>query len=115
MKILINFFKNMGIALLLVGLSTFCGSAKGKLFVYETDANGFNTKNYFYDSGEEVVVFDTQFTNDFAQKSIEYLRTKTKSPIKYLVITHPNPDKFNAIELFRKEGARVIASKKTVT
>src|SRR5262245_36344102 len=67
----------------------------GKMYAYESDGNGFNTKNFFYDNGEEVVVFDTQFTPDLAEKSIAFLRTKTANPITYVVVTHPNPDKFN--------------------
>jgi glyoxylase-like metal-dependent hydrolase (beta-lactamase superfamily II) len=71
------------------------------LYVFESDANGFNTKNYFYDTG------------DIAKKSIEFLRSKTESPITHLVITHPNPDKFNGSSEFAKEGAKVIASQLT--
>lgn len=84
-----------------------------QIFTFESDSSGFNTKNYFYDNGEEVVAFDTQFTEKYANESIAFLKTKTKSPIKYLVITHPNPDKFNAISSFKKLGAKVVASRQT--
>ncbi len=84
-----------------------------QIFVFESDSSGFNTKNFFYDNGEEVVAFDTQFTESYAKASIDFLKSKTKNPIKYLVITHPNPDKFNAIASFKKLGAKVIASKQT--
>lgn len=84
-----------------------------EIIYYESDVSGFNTRNFFYDNGEEVIAFDTQFTDGYAEKSIKFLRTKTKNPIKYLVITHPNPDKFNAIFTFKKMGAKVISSKKT--
>lgn len=83
------------------------------MFSYESDAGGFNTKNFFYDNGEEVVVFDTQFTPELAKKSIALLRSKTKNPITYVVITHPNPDKFNGMSEFQKLGAKVIASERT--
>lgn len=87
--------------------------SKAKIYTFESDANGFNTKNFFYDNGQEVVVFDAQFTPETAQKSIEFLRTKTKNPITYVVVTHPNPDKFNGASVFQKLGAKVIASTKT--
>ena len=86
---------------------------KGQIYEYESDGGGFNTKNFFYDNGEEVVAFDTQFTPENAEKSIAFLRTKTKNPITYVVLTHPNPDKFNGMSVFQKLGAKVIASVKT--
>lgn len=82
----------------------------GKIYVFESDANGFNTKTIFYDDGKEVIAFDAQFTEAIAQQAIDFLRTQTQNPIKYLVITHPNPDKFNGIPVFKKIGAKVIMS-----
>jgi glyoxylase-like metal-dependent hydrolase (beta-lactamase superfamily II) len=87
--------------------------SKVALYTFESDANGFNTKNYFYDNGQEVVAFDTQFTPAIAQASIDYLRTKTSNPITYVVVTHPNPDKFNGMSVFQKLGAKVVMSSKT--
>ncbi len=86
---------------------------KGKIYTFESDMSGFNTKNFFYDNGQEVVAFDTQFTPELAEKSIAFLRTKTKNPISYVVLTHPNPDKFNGSAVFQKLGAKVIASERT--
>ncbi|MFN7729327.1 MAG: MBL fold metallo-hydrolase [Bdellovibrio sp.] len=84
-----------------------------QIYEFESDGNGFNTKNFFYDNGEEVIAFDTQFTPDTAKKSIEFLRTRTRNPITYVVITHPNPDKFNGMSVFQEQGAKVIASRAT--
>lgn len=84
------------------------------IYEFESDDGGFRTKTIFYDNGEEVVAFDTQFTEKYAEQSIQFIKSKTKNPIKYIVISHPNPDKFNAIPSFKKLGAKVIASKQTV-
>jgi glyoxylase-like metal-dependent hydrolase (beta-lactamase superfamily II) len=92
---------------------TSANNSHGQIYSFESDGNGFNTKTYFYDNGEEVVVFDTQFTPDTAKKSIEFLRTKTPNPITYIVITHPNPDKFNGMRVFQEQGAKVISSRAT--
>jgi glyoxylase-like metal-dependent hydrolase (beta-lactamase superfamily II) len=86
---------------------------KSSLYVFESDQSGFNTKTTFFDSGKEVIAFDAQFTRDAAQKAIEFLRTKTKNPITHLVITHPNPDKFNGAGVFRENGAKIVASQAT--
>lgn len=88
-------------------------SKEPQIYTFESNANGFNTNTFFYDNGEEVVAFDAQFTEDLARKSIEFLRTKTSNPIRYLVITHPNPDKFNGASVFKNEGAIVISSSQT--
>jgi glyoxylase-like metal-dependent hydrolase (beta-lactamase superfamily II) len=98
--------------LLFTVLFTISANAKniGKIYVFESDANGFNTKTVFYDDGKEVVAFDAQFTDALARQAIDFLKTKTQNPIKYLVITHPNPDKFNGIPAFKKAGATVIMS-----
>jgi glyoxylase-like metal-dependent hydrolase (beta-lactamase superfamily II) len=83
------------------------------LYTFETDGNGFNTRNFFLDTGREVVVFDAQFTAGYAQQSLEFIRSKTQNPIRYVVLTHPNPDKFNGASVFQALGAKVIASKAT--
>ena len=85
-----------------------------KIYVYESDSNGFNTKTVFYDNGQEVVAVDAQFTPELAEKSLAFLREKTTSPLTYLIITHPNPDKFNGISVFQQNGAKVVASRETV-
>jgi glyoxylase-like metal-dependent hydrolase (beta-lactamase superfamily II) len=84
-----------------------------QIYVFESDANGFNTNTVFFDNGEEVVAFDAQFTEELARQSIEFLRRKTQNPISYLVMTHPNPDKFNGASVFKKEGAIIVASEST--
>src|SRR5688500_2701692 len=81
-----------------------------RLITFESDGNGFNTKTFFYDTGREVIAFDSQFTPDQAQLAIAKLRAETNSPIRYLVVTHPNPDKFNATKVFQDDGARVVMS-----
>ena len=84
-----------------------------KILTFASDANGFDTKNFFYDNGQEVVVFDTQFTPELARKSLEAIRAKTRNPITYVVVTHPNPDKFNGMSVFQAEGAKVVMSRAT--
>ncbi|WP_257452792.1 MBL fold metallo-hydrolase [Archangium lipolyticum] len=80
---------------------------------YTSDANGFDTHSFFYDTGAEVVVFDAQFTEAEAQKVLATIKAKTSNPIRYVVLTHPNPDKFNGAAVFQREGARVVASEAT--
>lgn len=89
-------------------------TTEAAIYVFESGANGFNTKTVFYDDGKEVVAFDAQFTAAHAQAALDFIRSKTSNPVKYLVVSHPNPDKFNGIPTFQQAGAQVIASKQTI-
>ncbi|MFD8376403.1 MBL fold metallo-hydrolase [Streptomyces sp. NPDC059688] len=81
-----------------------------KIYTYTSDANGFNTQTHFLDTGKSVVAFDAQFTPSYGEKALAYLRSKSSHPVKYLVVTHPNPDKFQGISAFKAAGATSIAS-----
>jgi glyoxylase-like metal-dependent hydrolase (beta-lactamase superfamily II) len=83
------------------------------LETFTSDASGFDTHSFWLDTGREVVVFDAQFTPDLANQVIADIRAKTKSPIRFLVVTHPNPDKFNGASAFQAAGAKVVASEST--
>ncbi|WP_437330747.1 MBL fold metallo-hydrolase [Sorangium sp. So ce381] len=89
------------------------GAPAAKLAAFTSDAAGFDTRSYYYDTGREVVVFDAQFTGAYARSAIAQIRSETQSPITYVVVTHPNPDKFNGASEFQKIGAKVVASRAT--
>jgi glyoxylase-like metal-dependent hydrolase (beta-lactamase superfamily II) len=89
------------------------GSEGGALYTYDSGEAGFFTRTYFYDTGSEVVAFDAQFTPELAEAAIASLREQTDNPITYLVLTHPNPDKFNGAPAFQGDEATVIASEAT--
>ena len=74
---------------------------------------GFDTHAYWYDTGSEVVVFDAGFTPDIARQIVAAVEAETDSPITHVVITHPNPDKFNGAPVFQALGAQVVASRAT--
>jgi glyoxylase-like metal-dependent hydrolase (beta-lactamase superfamily II) len=82
---------------------------------FTSDGSGFDTHSFFVDTGKEVVVFDAQFTPDLAQRAIREIKSKTASPIKYVVVTHPNPDKFNGLRAFQDLGAQAVASATTAS
>lgn len=100
------------LAALSVGLAVGAAQA-GQLHVFKSDANGFDTKTFWYDDGREVTVIDTQFTPGLAEAFVADIRKHTKSPIRRVIVTHPNPDKFNGLSVFHKLGAVSIASAAT--
>lgn len=80
---------------------------------FTADASGFDTHSFYVDTGREVVVFDAQFTPELAQRAIAQIRAQTTSPITHVVVTHPNPDKFNGLAAFQSIGAQAVASEAT--
>lgn len=88
-------------------------SFQGRIIEFKSGPEGFDTKTFFYEAAEEVIAFDAQFTPELAKKSIAHLRTLTQKPLTWLVITHPNPDKFNGASVFNDAGAKIISSTKT--
>ncbi len=88
-------------------------SAQHVLETFTSDSAGFDTHSFWLDTGREVVVFDAQFTEGLANQLIAEIHAKTKSPIRFVVVTHPNPDKFNGASAFQAIGAKVIASEST--
>lgn len=115
MKNLINTSIAM-MAISLSGCSTIPAKAEthqGRMIEFKSGPNGFDTRTFFYEGQNEVIAFDSQFTPELAKQSIEYLRKFTNKPITWLVITHPNPDKFNGASVFKAEGARILSSQAT--
>ncbi|MEF9385214.1 MBL fold metallo-hydrolase [Ralstonia solanacearum species complex bacterium KE056] len=92
-------------------LALVAGTASaGELHVFTSGQAGFNTHSVWYDDGKEVTVVDTQFTPAIAQDMLNEIKQKTKSPVTRLIVTHANPDKFNALSVFNAMGVETIAS-----
>lgn len=89
----------------------FIGNAQaGKLGVFTSDGKGFDTHTFYYDDGKEVVLIDTQFVPTLTQAMLEQVRRETKSAVTTVIVTHPNPDKFNGLAWLHSQGIRSISS-----
>ena len=84
-----------------------------EVHVFTSGSAGFNTNSCWYDDGREVTVIDTQFTPALAEQLVADITRRTTSPITRVIVTHPSPDKFNALSVFHRLGATSIAAKKT--
>ncbi|MCB9743396.1 MAG: MBL fold metallo-hydrolase [Alphaproteobacteria bacterium] len=80
---------------------------------FTSGAEGFDTHSYWVDTGAEVVVFDAQFTPELAEALLAEIEAATDSPVRYVVATHPNPDKFNGATVFQAAGAELVVSEAT--
>lgn len=101
------------LSILAAALALAASAQAGQLHVFTSDAAGFNTHSVWYDDGREVTVVDTQFTLAQAEALLADIRKQTQSPVTRVIVTHPNPDKFNALSVFHAAGAQSIASAKT--
>jgi len=94
-----------------VALAVAVGPAQaGKLGVYTSDAKGFDTHTFYYDDGQEVVLIDTQFQPELTQAMVRQIQRETKSPITRVIVTHPNPDKFNGLSWLHQQGVKSVSS-----
>jgi len=83
----------------------------GRLGVFTSDASGFDTHTFYYDDGHEVTLIDTQFVPALTQAMVEQVRKETRSPITRVIVTHPNPDKFNGLAYLHTLGVESISSR----
>ncbi len=98
---------------IVINLLALTGAQAGELGVFTAGADGFDTHTYYYDDGEEVTVFDTQFVPQLTRAMVDKIRSETDSPIARVIVTHPNPDKFNGLSALHEMGATSVASKAT--
>lgn len=105
--------KFLFIAATLLTALMYSGAQAGELGVFQSGSAGFDTRTYWYDDGKEVTVIDTQFVPSLSEAMVAKIRKTTKNPITRIIVTHPNPDKFNGLSVFHKLGATSIASKAT--
>ncbi len=82
----------------------------GSLGVYTAPAEGFDTHTFYYDDGREVVLIDTQFVPGLTQNMLDQINSETKSKITKVVVTHPNPDKFNGLQYLHNKGIASFSS-----
>jgi len=98
----------ISVAVLSLGASS---AYAGKLGVFTSDANGFDTHTFYYDDGMEVTLIDTQFVPALTQAMVEQVKKETRSPITRVIVTHPNPDKFNGLAYLHTLGVESISSR----
>lgn len=99
-------------AVLGVGLLLGAAAAQaGKLGVFTAGEQGFDTHTFYYDDGKEVTLIDTQFVPALSEAMLKQIRSETQSPITRVIVTHPNPDKFNGLAYLHKLGVRSISSR----
>lgn len=100
--------RSWGCALALA--ATVSTAQAGTLGVFTSDVNGFDTHTFYYDDGKEVILIDTQFVPSLTRAMLEKVHRETKSPVTAVIVTHPNPDKFNGLAYLHAQGIRSVSS-----
>lgn len=75
---------------------------------------GFETRSYWIEGPDGLVVVDTQFMPSEAERLIATAERETGKRVAMAIVLHPNPDKFNGADVFRAHGARVVTSQQVL-
>ncbi len=79
--------------------------------IYTSDERSFTTASYWLEGKDGVVLIDTQFLLSEAEKFIAAAERATGKKVVMAFVLHPNPDKFNGIEVLQKRGIKVVTSR----
>lgn len=78
---------------------------------FVSSESGFSTLTYWIEGPTGLILIDTQFLLSMAEKAIATAEKHTGKKVVAAFVLHPNPDKFNGVEVFKKHNIRVITSK----
>ncbi|MEQ1876893.1 MAG: lipoprotein, partial [Bdellovibrionia bacterium] len=77
---------------------------------YISRPNGFSTASYWIEGPKGLVFVDTQFLLSAAGEMIDWAEKATGKKVILGIVLHPNPDKFNGVEVFKKRNIPVVTS-----
>ena len=73
---------------------------------------GYRMNMAFVVGEKAVAVIETGYTEAMAQEMLKHIAAVTKLPVKYAINSNSQPDRFFGNEVFRKNGAQIIAHEK---
>ncbi len=100
----------MTVFILLSILAAPAAAATYDVGVFESRPYGFETRSYWIEGPDSLVVIDTQFTPFIAGKLIDTAEWTTGKKVRLAIVLHPNPDKFNGTATFQQRGIKVVTS-----
>lgn len=74
-----------------------------------TENKGYRMNMAFVVGGDAVAVLDTGFYPQMAQDMLTHIRKITNKPIKYVINSNSQADRFFGNSVFKKQGAKIIA------
>ena len=73
---------------------------------------GYRMNMAFVVGEKAVAVIETGYTEAMAQEMLKHIAAVSKLPVKYAINSNSQPDRFFGNEVFRKNGAQIIAHEK---
>jgi glyoxylase-like metal-dependent hydrolase (beta-lactamase superfamily II) len=77
---------------------------------YTSPVRTFSTASYWIAGSDGVVMIDTQFLPREGLEALAQAERDTGKRVTHAVVLHPNPDKFNGTEAFKKRGVDVLTA-----
>lgn len=71
---------------------------------------GFRMNMGFVVGNDAVAVIETGYYEPMSREMLAHIAKITKAPVKYVINTNSQPDRFLGNETFRRQGATIIAS-----
>ncbi len=84
--------------------------ADPRIGTYTSSEDSFHTNSYWIQAPGGLIFVDTQFLLSAAAESIDWAERATGKKVVLAIVLHPNPDKFNGTEVFKKRGIPVMTS-----
>ncbi len=73
---------------------------------------GYRMNMAFVVGSDAVAVLETGYTEAMAREMLEQIKRVTPLPVKYAINSNSQPDRFMGNDVFRRNGARIIAHRK---
>ena len=74
---------------------------------YMAEDLGLRVNSHYLDTGQGVVLVDTQLHLPYAEEVLEQIRSNTDGDLRYIITTHAHPDHWYGNTVFRREFPRV--------
>lgn len=81
---------------------------------YTSSPWGFETKSYWIEGPQGVVLIDTQFLPSAANEVVDIAESVTGKKVVMAIVLHANADRFNGTAALQSRGIQVVSSKQVV-
>ena len=81
---------------------------------YTSIPHGFDTRSYWIEGPEGLVLIDTQFLPSAGVDAVERAEAATGKKVRLAVVLHANPDKFNGTAALQARGIKVVTSAEVI-
>lgn len=81
---------------------------------YISSSLGFDSKSYWIEGPQGVVLIDTQFLTSAANEVVDIAESVTGKKVVMAIVLHANADKYNGTAALQDRGIKVVSSRQVV-